>query len=129
MFVQSNLKYLMKKHGLNPTSLSARTKIPQASIFRIVEGESKDPKTATLSPLAAHFGITVADLRHKNLETDFAEATVSLSAVQRDWLALLDYLGAEDIDEFKKLIQERQRRNSTLLKEFGLCECGSREIS
>lgn len=49
--------------GMNPTKLSKETGVPQPTIRRILVGESLDPDTATLKPIADRFGKTVAQLR------------------------------------------------------------------
>lgn len=70
--VAKNLIWLMEKHKTNPTQLEKETekrgkKVPQSTIFRVINGISEDPKTATLKPLADYFGVPVADLKHKDL--------------------------------------------------------------
>lgn len=57
--LKANLIYLMERAGLNPTSLSRATGVPQPSIHRVVSGDSLEPKRATLEPLAAYFGVSV----------------------------------------------------------------------
>lgn len=58
--------------GMNPTRLSRETGVPQPTIFRILRGQSLDPDTATLRPLAERFGKTVAQLRGE-LPMDLAQ--------------------------------------------------------
>lgn len=65
-FIQSNLRYLMGE--MSPTDLHRATGVPQPTIHRIIIGESEDPKTATLQPIADHFGISVSDLRDRDLQ-------------------------------------------------------------
>lgn len=72
----ANVKWLLAKAGLNPTSLSAALGkkadgtpvVPQATIFRIAEGLSENPRNATLNPIAEFFRVRVSDL----WEHDFA---------------------------------------------------------
>ena len=71
--VAKNLGWLMLKKGFNSNTLAdalekANKKVPQPTIHRILSGESTDPRTSTLEPLASFFGVTVADLRDKDLE-------------------------------------------------------------
>lgn len=66
--VASNLAWLMERKGTNANALAVDlsrlgAKLPQPTIFRILTGESKDPRTASLQPLADYFGVTVAALR------------------------------------------------------------------
>lgn len=66
--LQQNLKFLMDKRGANPTSLAKATGVPQPTIHRILAGESKDPRTLTIKPLADFFGVMVEALRSAPLE-------------------------------------------------------------
>lgn len=68
-----NLNYLLNKHGLNPTELQNRTGVPQPTIHRILAGNSEDPRTRTLKPIANHFGVTVEHLRTGDIERDDIE--------------------------------------------------------
>lgn len=72
--VARNLIWLMERRGLNPTALATELvrfgyPVPQPTIFRITSGESKDPRTNSLEPIAAYFDVTVSQLR----EHDFAQ--------------------------------------------------------
>lgn len=58
--LKENLAYLIEKHGINPTFLARATKVNQPSIFRILTGESKEPRRATIEPIAQFFGIPVS---------------------------------------------------------------------
>ncbi|RQS88048.1 LexA family transcriptional regulator [Burkholderia seminalis] len=81
-FLISNLQLLMLRQGLNPNSLADRlnNKPPQATIFRIISGESTTPRDSTLQPLADFFGVTVKALRYQNLA--LAETTPSVPVQQ-----------------------------------------------
>jgi len=61
--IARNLDVLMRRENTNPTKLEKETKVPQPTIHRILSGESKDPRTGTLQPLADYFGVSVSDLR------------------------------------------------------------------
>ena len=58
MSIQDELSARMQRANLNPNSLAAKTKIPQATIWRILNGESKEPKESTVTKLASFFGVT-----------------------------------------------------------------------
>lgn len=114
---------------ITPYALASETGVPQPTIFRILTGESNDPRTKTLQPLAMHFGITVADLRDRDLsspqaehirpnETETVDNGVSLDARQHEWLDLLNHLGSDDVAEFSALIRSRQERNVRLMEEL-----------
>jgi transcriptional regulator with XRE-family HTH domain len=130
LLVGKNLKWLMGDK-ISPYALSSVTGVPQPTIFRILTGESDDPRTKTLQPLAAYFGVTVADLRDRDLEAfqadhiapaalDTTQNGLTLDARQHEWLSLLAYLGSDDIAEFTALIRDRQERNARLVEELEL---------
>lgn len=73
--VASNLAWLMERKGTNANALAVEllrlgVKLPQPTIFRILTGESKDPRTASLQPLADYFGVTVAALRDHDFKKE-----------------------------------------------------------
>jgi SOS-response transcriptional repressor LexA len=64
MSISKNLQQLMATvDGMNATRLARETGVPQPTIWRILRGESADPDTSTLEPLAKRFGKAVAQLR------------------------------------------------------------------
>lgn len=60
----------MRMRDINPTDLATKTGVPQPTIFRILTGESNDPRTTTLRPIAAYFGVTVEQLREGDLSAE-----------------------------------------------------------
>lgn len=68
--VARNLQALMLKAGTNPHELQRATGVPQPTIHRILTGESSDPRSQTLQPLADFFKITVSDLRDSEFSVD-----------------------------------------------------------
>lgn len=128
LFVRNNLKWLMGEK-ISPYALASETGVPQPTIFRILTGESDDPRTKTLQPLAKYFGVSVADLRDRDLtaiqvehikpiSNEFAQNGVTLDARQHEWLGLLSHLGSDDIAEFSAMIKSRQERNVRLIEEL-----------
>lgn len=71
MYLASNLAFLMEKSKHNPNSLSEATKVPQPTIFRIINNQVKDPRVTSLQPLADFFGVTLSDLRGKDLRGNY----------------------------------------------------------
>jgi len=65
--LQKNLEWLIAQRNTNPYELQRATGVPQPTIHRILTGESNDPRTKTLQPLADYFGVPVADLRERDL--------------------------------------------------------------
>lgn len=56
------LKELMVQQQISASELARRTGIGQPVIFRMLSGETDNPKVATLSPLASYFGVTINQL-------------------------------------------------------------------
>jgi phage repressor protein C with HTH and peptisase S24 domain len=65
--VAKNLEWLIARRKTTPYELQRETGVPQPTIHRIITGESNDPRTKTLQPLADYFGVSVADLRERDL--------------------------------------------------------------
>lgn len=123
--IATNLDFLMTREGINPTILSERTGIPQPTVHRIASGESKDPRTSTVKPLAEYFGFTVADLKERDL---VAESTGVLEkkipqhkAITPQEQALLE-LFREVTDEQKasvvRTLEAQKQDNERLWKEL-----------
>lgn len=66
--MRRNLAYLIAKHGINPTALAKATGVKQPTIHRILKGESEDPRTANVKPLADYFGVSVEFMRSADAE-------------------------------------------------------------
>lgn len=66
--LRRNLAYLIAKQGTNPTALAKATGVQQPTIHRILKGESDDPRTATVKPLADYFGVSVEFMRTADAE-------------------------------------------------------------
>jgi len=57
-----NLRFLLFKENIKAADLSKLTKVPQATIHRMLSGESKNPHKASLLPIADFFSVTVEQL-------------------------------------------------------------------
>ncbi len=62
MHISKTLKKLLSEHKLNTMELARRTGIGQPVIYRLMSGETDNPKIVTLCALASYFGITVNQL-------------------------------------------------------------------
>ncbi|WP_179038254.1 S24 family peptidase [Limnobaculum xujianqingii] len=66
--LSQNIKYLMVKARINSiTELARRLQINQPTLHRLVSGEVKDPKYATLKQIAEYFQVSPIDLAEKKL--------------------------------------------------------------
>lgn len=79
--VSSILSGLMARQGLTDNELADRCGIPQPTISRIRNGESRDPRDSTLRPLAQYFGLTVSQLRG---DVPLPAETVRITAQDQD---------------------------------------------
>lgn len=92
--------------------------VPQATISRILKNFGRyGPETETVRKLAHACGVSFEWLSNGVGEPPVATRPLTYHELQ--WLALLDDLGSDDVEEFKTLIAERQARNRRLLDEMG----------
>lgn len=82
LLVKKNLEWLITNKGISPYELQRHVGVPQPTIHRILTGESTDPRTSTLQPLATYFGVTVADLRDRDLSIPQVAETPGTYRVQ-----------------------------------------------
>ena len=61
--VSEILTKLMAQQRLTDNELADRAGVPQPTISRIKNGDSRDPRDSTLRPLAQYFGLSVSQLR------------------------------------------------------------------
>ncbi|CDG20666.1 Predicted phage repressor [Xenorhabdus poinarii G6] len=65
-----NIRYLMDTHGIaSVTELSKRLKMHQPTLHRMLTGEVKDPKYATLKTIADFFRVSPIDLVECDLQS------------------------------------------------------------
>jgi transcriptional regulator with XRE-family HTH domain len=117
--ISDRLDLAMREAGFASQAALARASgVPQPTINRILKNLStkQGPETETLQRLAKACRVTFNWL-HQGAD-EVRVHPHGLTPEQQEWLALLDDLGSEDIEEFKLLIQERQRRNRKLLAEL-----------
>lgn len=60
--LSSNLKKLLFNANISENELARRTGVSQQIINRILSGENKNPKIATLNPLASYFMVSISQL-------------------------------------------------------------------
>ena len=68
-YLVANLNYLLKKNKTNPNDLEEKhPAIKQSTLFRILNGITKDPRRSTLEPIAQWAGMSVNELFDIDLE-------------------------------------------------------------
>lgn len=89
MAIKENLRKAMDAKRVSEYKLAQVTGVPQPTIHRILTGESVDPKTRTVRPLARYFGLTPDELRAAPKGKEMNEETPTLSALSQDAIDLL----------------------------------------
>lgn len=67
-YLASNIEYLMNVHGLNANSLQEKSGIIQSTTSRILNGTTRNPRDAVLMQYVDFFGVSLSDLRYRNLK-------------------------------------------------------------
>lgn len=140
-FLASNLQFLIEKRGLNPNSLadSLGNKPPQATIFRILTGESQTPRDDTVQPLADFFGVQVHELRYADLSVDASDSRLTTaaggsaggfnldSALAEEGVKSPETATAEELkDEIKRAVAEESLSNELLVAIAWMIRAGTR---
>lgn len=103
------LQVEMDARGLDPSKLARMAKVPQPTIFRILSGETKDPRTGTVKKLERALGAESPPLEAPPTEhQDLIESWGYLLPGERDiLLSKIKQLAAhnkEAADHFKKKV-------------------------
>lgn len=73
--LQRNLRWLMDRNGTNATQVAQQTGIPQPTIYRILTGETGNPRVATLTSLAKHFRVSLEALQSTDMRQNEVTTT------------------------------------------------------
>lgn len=96
--LRENVLYLMRRGEDNPNSLAEKSGARQPNIFRILEGEVEEPRLNTIQPLANYWGVSVEDLKYKNLskknEVELKEPITRLSGSRGSAIEIPQYRDA-----------------------------------
>jgi len=79
--LSNNLRNLLHGAKLSENELARRTGIPQQMINRMLSGVNKNPKIATLLPIAQYFKVTISQLIGEIINTD----EVRLNTEHQGW--------------------------------------------
>lgn len=90
------LSRLMQQHEVSENALARATGVHQPTIHRILTGESSDPKTGSLRPLADYFGISVAQLRGDEPLQGLPVPGQSCSGTEREFISQFHQLSGEE---------------------------------
>lgn len=99
------LERWMKERGLSQGALARISGTKQPTIHRIITGESKSPRRATLEPIVRVFGRTVEDLYNENSEP----GPISLDARATEFAIQISTLTDDQIDIILRTVAEFQK--------------------
>lgn len=83
MGLRENLRALMEYAGENPHSLAIKTNVTQPTIFRILSGDSKDPRRSNVEKLARFFGVKAEDLYGRTIPKHTASQDPAIYVVEK----------------------------------------------
>lgn len=87
------LQSAMGARGIGPSDLARMSKVPQPTIFRILSGETKDPRTGTVKRLERALGVSSppiddADAAHHKIVAEFAWVYRNATPKGREFLRI-----------------------------------------
>ncbi len=107
MELKDILQRLMTAAGDTQNGLAEATKVPQPTIFRILKGESRDPRHATLKPIADRYGITVAQLRGEDPIENWPSSEAPTSPGAPAAASIRPYLSLDELDPDQYVMVDR----------------------
>lgn len=75
--IAERLRQLMEEQGVGENELARRSKVPQPTIHRILNGVSKSPRISNLEKIATSLGTTASSLAHGDVEQASSPSGVS----------------------------------------------------
>lgn len=104
MNVNERIKDLMESRNLGQNEIARRSGVPQPTIKRIIDGESRDPRLSNLVKISQALNVSLAELL--GLEVLEESSVVELRSSIIDTITelklggSLDEMSAEDLSEF-----------------------------
>lgn len=130
--VARNVHWLIEEAGTNPTALSIAIGskknggaiVPQPTLFRMLEGETKSPRNSTLQPIADYFGVKLSDLLEWDFEAHGRPLRAKADAPTLTWDQVLAFMYAKRAEmsgdhmaAVASFVDEAQRESSLRFKE------------
>lgn len=84
---------LMARYGDNPNSLAKKSKATQSTIFRFIEGESKEPRRSTFEKIAHTYKVPVEAFYSDRVRTEEAKRLGILAETSLSEPPMPEYLG------------------------------------
>ncbi len=76
--IKENLLFLTKKHNISEAELARRVNLPQATVNRLLNGVTDDPRASTLNAIANFFNVSVDQLINNKLMKESTSDTTRL---------------------------------------------------
>lgn len=115
--LSNNLKQLIQNAKISENELARRTGVPQQVINRILSGENKNPKLATLSPLCNYFMVTLSQM----IGDEIQSSNTKLNTIHLGWqeIPVLKW----DLLAKVSLNQLLSQNNEKILVDIKLANC------
>lgn len=81
LFVAKNLRWLMARRKTNANAVAEATGVQQSTIHRMLTGNTADPRTGSLKPVADYLSVSIDDIRYRDLEADAAAGRPNVAPV------------------------------------------------
>jgi transcriptional regulator with XRE-family HTH domain len=111
------LSRLMQQQDVSEYALARVTGVPQPTIHRILTGESSDPRTGSLRPIATYFGVSVAQLRGDEPLQGLPVPGQSCSSAEQEFISQFRQLNEEErrviLRAVTALVQSRATSGTT----------------
>lgn len=90
--IASNIKKLMKIHGVNEISLASALGVSKMTIRRVISGETEDPRISTISLIAEYFNVSIDAL--------LEDISMPINFLKKEKVNFLPIIGWEDLSNF-----------------------------
>lgn len=87
--LKANVIYLMGT--MSPSELAQKSGAQQPNIFRIVQGEVLEPRDSTIQPLANYWGVSISDLKYKDLTDGSIVCNTAVAIGKADEIEIQQY--------------------------------------
>lgn len=87
--LKANVIYLMGT--MSPSELAQKSGAQQPNIFRIVQGEVLEPRDSTIQPLANYWGVSINDLKYKDLTDGSIVCNTAVAIGKADEIEIQQY--------------------------------------
>lgn len=87
--LKANVIYLMGT--MSPSELAQNSGAQQPNIFRIVQGEVLEPRDSTIQPLANYWGVSINDLKYKDLTDGSIVCNTAVAIGKADEIEIQQY--------------------------------------